>query len=153
MREQEAIPVRKEQEKGNRMSMRHNNEKGQAMIEFAIIIPLFFFMLYAFAYLGMFFHDYLTLNEMTRDITRKAAVGISVDDIKKNYQGTTFLTNVYTIDLNNSQQFSVETKVEENGGGQKVVVTLKAVVNAPQGFWKTVLPQEIPASLTMRKEE
>lgn len=125
--------------------------KGQAMIEFAIVIPLFFLMLYAFVYLAMFFHDYLTLNELTRDITRKEAVGIPFEDIRENYRNQTFLTSTYRFDPENDVR--VITEDEGTGGGKSVTVTLTANVNvAEESFWRSVLPPRISSSLTMRKE-
>jgi Flp pilus assembly protein TadG len=133
------------------MTVARNREKGQAMVEFAIIVPLFFFMLYAFSYLGMFFHDYLTLQEMTRNIARQASVGISLADIETNYSSQTFLTNVYTFDPKNDIQLLTASDTSD---GQNVTVTLTAKLNLEEGsFWKTVLLSEISASLTMRKEE
>lgn len=126
------------------------NKRGQAMVEFAIIVPLFFFMLYAFSYLGMFFHDYLTLNEMTRDITRQASVGISLDKIKESYSNKTFLTSVYTVTFDPER----DVKDSEDSSGEKnVTVTLTAARNVTKdSFWE-VLPKTISSSLTMRKEE
>jgi Flp pilus assembly protein TadG len=134
------------------MSTGRNREKGQAMVEFAIVVPLFFFMLYAFSYLGMFFHDYLTLNEMTRNIARQASVGISLDKIKKNYSNKTFLTSVYTFTFNPEKDVMVEDS-EDVSEGQKVIVTLTASRNMEGKFWKEVFPDTITSSLTMRKEE
>lgn len=127
------------------------DRRGQALVEFAIILPIFFLMVYALVYLGMFFHDYLTLNELTRDIARKEAVGISFDDIKQNYRERTFLTGIYTF---NPDDVTVTTDEEEIGGGQQVTVTLTATVNvAENSFWGEMLPPTISSTLTMRKEE
>lgn len=127
------------------------DRRGQAFVEFAVILPIFFLMLYALAYLGMFLHDYLALNDLTRDIARKEAVGISFADIKQNYRERTFLTGIYSF---NPDDVTVTTDAEEIGGGQQVTVTLTATVNvAENSFWGEVLPPTISSSLTMRKEE
>jgi Flp pilus assembly protein TadG len=134
--------------------MYFRNNRGQAMVEFAIIIPFFFFMLYACSYLGMFFHDYLILNEMTRNIARQASVGISLDTIKINYSNQTFLTSVYIFDSNTNVQLVTEPENEnDTSEGQNVTVTLTASRNVTKdSFWE-VLPETISSSLTMRKEE
>ncbi len=126
------------------------NKRGQAMVEFTIIIPFFIFMLYGFSYMGMFFHDYLTLNEMTRNIARQASVGISLDKIKENYNNQTFLTNVYIVTFDPER----DVKDSEDSSGEKnVTVTLTAARNVTKdSFWE-VLPASISSSLTMRKEE
>lgn len=132
-----------------------NNRRGIAMIEFAIIIPIFIFMLYGLAYLSMVFHDYLTLSEMTRDIARHESVGITFDKIKANYSKTTFLTDVYL--FNPDTDVKVDTQAENSqnpSAGQNVTVTLTAKLNiAKESIWHDMLPSIITASLTMRKEE
>lgn len=128
--------------------------RGQAIIEFAIILPLFIFMLCAFAYLAMFFHDYLTLTEMTRDIARRQAVGISIDTIKKNYTAQVFLTDFYVFDPNTGIQITtVPEDTTDTSTGSAVEVTLKATLQAQEGsYWKKVLPAAISSSLVMHKE-
>ncbi|AJQ26833.1 TadE/TadG family type IV pilus assembly protein [Pelosinus fermentans] len=129
------------------------NKRGQAMVEFAIIIPFFIFMMYGFSYLGMFFHDYLTLNEMTRDITRQASVGISLDKIKESYSNKTFLTSVYTFDSDAIEMTIASENEKDTSDGQNVTVKLTAWLNMESGFWKSIFPEKISSSLTMRKEE
>ena len=135
------------------------SSKGQAMVEFAIIIPFFLMLLYGFAYLAMFFHDYHTLQAITRDITRHEAVGIPYDTIKANYTSTTFLTDVYLFNPDTDiTAVDIKTEDEKNASGtvtgKQVTVTLKATANLkPGSFWSGVLPPAITASLTMRKED
>lgn len=130
------------------------SNRGQAMVEFAIIIPFFIFMLYAFSYLGMFFHDYLTLNEMTRDIARHESVGIPFAKIKTNYSNTTFLTNIYTFDPERNVNVVVASEIiNGTADGQNVTVTLTASRNVTKNSFWEVLPASISSSLTMRKEE
>ncbi len=128
--------------------------RGQAIIEFALILPLFIFMLCAFAYLAMFFHDYLTLTDMTRDIARRQSVGISLESIKKEYKGQVFLTDFYVFDPNTGIQITPMPKDTTNtSAGSAVKVTLTATLQASDGsYWKEVLPATISSSLVMYKE-
>jgi Flp pilus assembly protein TadG len=128
--------------------MKHwRDSRGQAMVEFAIIIPFFFIMVYGFAYLSMFFHDYLTLTELTRDIARNESVGIAYNP--DTYSNTALLTNVYRLDW----QSGVAVTPPDAAAGEQVTVTLTARLNAAAGsFWADTLPATISASLTMRKE-
>lgn len=141
------------------MSVRYCKDKhGQAMVEFAIIIPFFMLMLYGFSYLAMFFHDYLTLNELTRDIARHEAVGIHFADIRTNYTSTTFLTDVYLFQPAKAGAVVVKNTDEKNSSGTiigtSITVTLTATANVTEGsLWKKILPNTISTSLTMRKEE
>ena len=42
--------------------MRMERQKGQSMVEFAFILPLFVFIFLAIMYMGMLFADYLSFN-------------------------------------------------------------------------------------------
>jgi len=126
------------------------DKRGQAMIEFAIIIPFFALMLYGFAYVGMFFHDYITLTELARDIARRESVGIAYDQTK--YNNTALLTDVYKFNPAKDQGVKIVSSTDATAGKQ-ITVTLAAQLNMTNSFWKSILPASISASLTMRKEE
>jgi len=132
----------------------NKNERGQAIIEFAIIIPFFIFMLYAFAYLAMFFHDYLTLTEMTRDIARRQSVGISIDTIRAHYATQVFLTDFYVFDPNTGIQITTAAEdPKDASAGSAIKVILNATLQVSDGsYWKEVLPATISSSLVMHKE-
>lgn len=51
-----------------------NNNRGTALIEFVIIMPLFFLMLFGMLYGGIILHDYNGLNELTRAAARAGAI-------------------------------------------------------------------------------
>ena len=51
-----------------------NNNRGSAIIEFVIVMPLFFLMLFGMLYGGIMLHDYNGLNELTRAAARAGAV-------------------------------------------------------------------------------
>lgn len=50
------------------------NEHGQAIVEFAIIVPLLGLLLFAILQFGIVFNNYLTLTDAVRAGARKAAV-------------------------------------------------------------------------------
>lgn len=60
-------------------------QKGQSIVEFAVVLPLFFLLLWGFVYFGMFFSDYLMLNNMARSSAREASLQESVSDIAAKY--------------------------------------------------------------------
>jgi Flp pilus assembly protein TadG len=62
--------------KANRMKRVHitKNERGQAVVEFAIIVPLLALLLFAILQFGIVFNNYLTLTDAVRAGARKAAV-------------------------------------------------------------------------------
>jgi Flp pilus assembly protein TadG len=49
-------------------------EKGQSLVEFALVIPFFLFLVFAIIYAGMLFHDYSTLTGIARSAAREAAI-------------------------------------------------------------------------------
>src|SRR4051812_22086803 len=54
---------------------RINDERGQTMTEFALILPIFITLLFAVIQFGVAFNNYVTLTDATRAGARKAAVG------------------------------------------------------------------------------
>ena len=63
-----------------------NKQKGQSIIEFALVLPLFLLLVFGLFYIGMFFADYLTLSSIARSSAREAAIIPSEDYYKDNYK-------------------------------------------------------------------
>lgn len=51
-----------------------NNERGQDVIEFALVMPFLLMFLFGIAYIGFLFSDYLTLNNLARSSAREASI-------------------------------------------------------------------------------
>jgi len=49
-------------------------QKGQGIIEFAIVLPLFLLFLFGIIYSGMLFYDHATLSNIARASAREAAI-------------------------------------------------------------------------------
>lgn len=86
-------------------------QKGQSLVEFALVIPFFLFIVFAIIYAGMLFHDYSTLSNIARSAAREAAIvtGTDYDNIKTFYlnQSRNMLTTLYTtqsVDVVNETQ-------------------------------------------------
>lgn len=126
------------------------DKRGQAMVEFAIIIPFFAVLLYIIAYGSMLFHDFITLTELARDIARRESVGIVYDQAR--YNNTALLTDLYTLNLARDEGVLIEL-ITDDITGRQVVVTVTAQLNLPNRFWENMLPNTISASLTMHREE
>ncbi len=83
-------------------------QKGQSIVEFALILPFFFLLLWGFIYFGMLFSDYLMLNDMARSYAREASLESyeTVTHQKKDYYTKEFaeqcenrqVTKLYIID-------------------------------------------------------
>ena len=134
-------------------------QRGQSIIEFAIIFPLFMFMFIGFVYTALLCHDYLTLTTIARDSARLAAVGVAEDTIRNRYAEQPFLTSVYTWNpYDRTHDFVFDTQDEEANNavaGKRVTVTLTAHCT-----WAGInlmgmdfsLPPTIQSSLRMHKE-
>ena len=51
------------------------SEKGQSMVEFALIIPIFILLLFATLDFGRVFHAYFTIDHAGREAARAVSVG------------------------------------------------------------------------------
>lgn len=66
-------------------------QKGQSIVEFAIVLPFFFLLLFGVIYFGMLFSDYISLNNAARSSAREAEIAASaasdINDVRTRYQG------------------------------------------------------------------
>jgi Flp pilus assembly protein TadG len=78
-----------------RISLR--NQEGQSMTEFALVLPILAFLLFAVIQFGIVFNNYITLTDSTRAGARKAAAsttrrdpdphGVCVDAVRSSANG------------------------------------------------------------------
>ncbi len=61
---------------------RHRKEKGQSMVEFALVLPLFLIVMFIIADFGVGFSRWLVLTNSTREGAREGTVGASVAEIQ-----------------------------------------------------------------------
>jgi Flp pilus assembly protein TadG len=61
-----------------RTMRRTERERGQALIEFALVLPLFLLLLLGIVQMGTVFRDYVALTDATRVGARQAAVAMSI---------------------------------------------------------------------------
>ena len=91
--------------------------KGQVIVEFAIILPLFLLMMYGIIYSGMLFYDYSTLSNIARASAREAALSDSSNysTIAGNY--TELLKNLKTdfYAVDNANPIVIEEITSDNG--------------------------------------
>ncbi len=76
--------IRRQREKG---------EKGQAQVEFAILVTIFLMLLFAIVDFGMGFHSWITVTNSAREGARLGAVSASADDIEIRVRETATLIN------------------------------------------------------------
>ena len=143
-----------------------NNNRGTALIEFVIIMPLFFLMLFGMLYGGIMLHDYNGLNELTRAAARAGAIE-QTDDGNKVDEGKTesptkkvarvkkFITDngnkylllyaVNTIVVNDTVKINEEDAII-------VSVSAKRTDDIPL-IVEDLLPETISSSMSMRIEK
>ncbi|MCM3765807.1 TadE/TadG family type IV pilus assembly protein [Neobacillus niacini] len=65
------------------------SEKGQSMVEFALILPILVMLLFAIVDFGRAFHVYLTLDHTGREIARLMSIGSDEATIDSKITSTT----------------------------------------------------------------
>ena len=111
--------------------MRHN--KGQSLVEFALVIPFFLFLVFAIIYCGMLFHDYSTLTGIARSAAREAAIveGTNYSGIQTFYeqQSRNTLTTLYTLKSNSPISIANETQ-SDGTVGVRVRIQMVRTINS-----------------------
>lgn len=64
------------------------NQKGQSLVEFAIVLPLILLILLGIAQFGMMFNSYLTIQNATREGARVGIVGGTNNEINQSIIST-----------------------------------------------------------------
>ena len=142
-----------------------NNNRGSAIIEFVIVMPLFFLMLFGMLYGGIMLHDYNGLNELTRAAARAGAIEQTDDSdpeseaeeatTKKVARVKKFITDngnnylllyaVNTIVVNDTIKINAEDAII-------VSVSAKRTDDIPL-IVEDLLPETISSSMSMRIEK
>lgn len=98
-------------------------QKGQSLVEFALVLPLFLFLVFAIIYAGMLFHDYTTLTGIARSAAREAAIveRTNYSDIETFYvqQSRNTLTTLYT-----TESITVANETTNGSAGVRVRIHL-----------------------------
>lgn len=100
-------------------------QKGQAIVEFALVFPLMLLFLWGILYGGLLFKDYLTLSNLARDSARTASIqgAAQYDTIRTNGANQTIMTNLYTWN-GDANSFQIA-----DGANNSVQVTLTTTLN------------------------
>ena len=137
-------------------------QKGQAVVEFALVLPFFLMLVFGIMFVGLLYSDYLTLSNLARESARAAAIqGMTEDDNgNKSYIGirdqygkqTRLMTNLYTWTYNDDSCFSISNNEDDT----MVTAKLTAQRNDEYpgaGFVKYMLPKDYTIVYSMYKEE
>ncbi len=122
--------------------------KGQVIIEFALILPLFLFLVLGIFYSGMLFHDYSTLSNVARSAAREAAIAGSNEGVAGNYFDdngklkAALITNLY------APQGTTPLNVVVSNNDVTATITMELHTNLP--FIDAIVPQEFEIKYHMR---
>ena len=148
-------------------------QKGQVIIEFALILPLFIFLLYGIIYCGMLFYDYISLSNIARSAARECAIvqdfSAEQSRIETYYTGKmdSLLTSLYTpyddpeshvklkateatdtIDLKDADGNTTGTETIKG-----IQVTIVMQRNGSSALMQMMLPDSFVISYYMRRDE
>ena len=143
-----------------------NNNRGSAIIEFVIVMPLFFLMLFGMLYGGIMLHDYNGLNELTRAAARAGAIEQTDDGNKVDEENTESPTKkvarvkqFITENGNNYLLLYAVAEIEVKDDGKinsedAIVVSVSAnrTDDIPL-IVEDLLPETISSSMSMRIEK
>lgn len=134
--------------------------KGQVIVEFALILPLFLLMIFGMVYSGMLFYDYSTLSSVARSAAREAAITQTVTEndatIIGHYydsQNRVFISGLTTSLYLPKDDQAFLIHIEENASeADDIVVSITMKLNASFPLIDVVLPDEYQIKYHMRKD-
>ena len=107
-------------------------QKGQSVVEFALVLPIFLVLCFGIFYMGMIFADYMTLSNIARSSAREASTIVVAADVNSDYQKVRDKYADTTLPLD---AFEWKPKVKErfdivyDKTKQNVTVTIHAPLN------------------------
>ena len=112
-------------------------QKGQSVIEFALVLPLFLLLVMGIFYFGMVMADYLALSSIARSSAREASVIVEKDKVKKNYLNVKenykdykLPIDIYDWNPDIENNFNIRNvKINSKDESTNVVVTINATLN------------------------
>ena len=124
-------------------------QKGQSLVEFALVLPLFLILIFGLIYSGMLFHDYTSLSNTARSAAREAAITENDSDyttIKDHYSGQSTITSMYS-------QGSFDVTEKTSGGDKYIEVRIHMVRNEPTSYvMQMVMPPTFDIVYYMKKD-
>ena len=116
-------------------------QKGQSIIEFALVLPLFLLLLVGVCHVGVIMADYLTLSSIARSSAREASVTIDKTEytknkykkVRANYEGKKLPVDIFEWNPKNEKDF----KITYENNSQNVKVEMKAALNK-NGYGYTI---------------
>ncbi|MDY3916447.1 MAG: TadE/TadG family type IV pilus assembly protein [Selenomonadaceae bacterium] len=108
-------------------------QQGQSIVEFAMILPFLFLLLWGFIYFGLFFSDYLMLNSVARSCAREASLQSSADFTQLITTYTNKVKGKQVTNLYALKTLNIDTEVSQQDKKTKVkdvVVTIQEDIDS-----------------------
>ena len=122
--------------------------KGQSVVEFALVLPLFLFIMFGIIYTGMMFHDYSTLSNIARACTREAAVSATDNYTKIETDYTGYLNGLMTSFYKPVGSKPITIKQD----GDVIQTTINMKLNVSGFLIEMIVPRTFGIRYYMRKE-
>jgi hypothetical protein len=135
-------------------------QRGQAIVEFALVLPLFMMLLFGAILSGLMFADYMTLSNVARSSAREASLqGESkYGEIREKYRSDTrLLTDMYTWPSGQEgMEFRKNDAESMLSNSVTVIITTDLNTSFPGvSFFKTIMdfpPDHFVINYTMHDE-
>ena len=131
-------------------------QKGQALVEFALIVPFFLLLVFGIIYSGMLFYDYSTLSNVARSAAREKAITetASNDEIighyfKDGHFVYGLVTGLYSPASNALQIEGPKTDTEHK---DDIVVTVTMKLTESSYLMRLILPEQYSVVYHMKKD-
>lgn len=126
-------------------------QKGQALIEFALVFPFFLLLVFGIIYSGMLFYDYSTLSNVARSAARERAItkdSTDNDVIIENYfkDGNFLYGQTTSLYSPGTPPMIIETVDED------IIVTINMQLGSRSPLMEIVLPDRYSIVYHMRKD-
>jgi len=124
------------------------NERGAAMVEFALIAILFFTLLFGIIEFGWIFNGYITLEAAAKEGARLAIVGASDADIKKAVTNHAMTFNF----VDSEEKEGIDVSIGKRRGDE-TTVTVTGELPLLVGFFpiNNPYPLEVTARMTQER--
>ena len=125
----------------------HRRESGQAMVEFALVLPILLALLCGVIDFGWVYYNKLTLTNTAREGARYAVIHYETGEAWKNEAETRMLAELVGVDS--------ATAVVSDPSQQRITATVTAEAKLLTGFTSTLIGKNslhLTASCTMRLE-
>lgn len=126
------------------------NEKGQALVEFALVLPLLLALVCGIIDFGWIYYNQISLNNAAREGARYAVVHYADDPLQ------TWKTEAETRMMNSMVGISSANAIISDPEGQQITASVTSDTKILTGFTSTILGKRsvtLHASCTMRLEK